>query len=58
MLLFKANYSYLLKILLSLRQVKRTNKIAKEKIDKIINLHQNFQEIAKMVQEQIKRYYD
>ena len=36
MLLFKANYSYKLKILLILRQAKKTNNIVKERIKKLI----------------------
>ena len=36
---FKANYSYLLKILLLLRQVKRTYKIAKKRINKLMDLY-------------------
>ena len=36
MLLFKINYSYKLKILLTPRQAKKINKIAKEKIKKLI----------------------
>ena len=39
MLLFKANYGYLLKILLLLRQGKKTNKTAKERINKLIDLY-------------------
>ena len=35
-LLFKANYSYKLKILLTQKEVKKTSKTAKEKIDKFI----------------------
>ena len=36
MLLFKINYSYKLKILLMLRQVKKTSKLVKERIEKLI----------------------
>ena len=35
-LLFKITYGYKLKILLILRQVKKTSEIAKEKIEKFI----------------------
>jgi hypothetical protein len=41
MLLFKINYSYKLKILLSLKQVKKSSKIAKERVENFINLHKN-----------------
>jgi hypothetical protein len=40
--LFKANYGYKLKILLSPRQVKKSNKIAKERVKTLINLYKNF----------------
>ena len=36
MSLFKANYSYELKILLTPRQAKKTNKSVKERIEKVI----------------------
>ena len=36
MLLFKINYSYKLKTLLTPRQAKKTSKIAKERIEKFI----------------------
>jgi hypothetical protein len=39
--LFKVNYSYKLKILLSLKQVKKSSKIAKEKVEILINLYKN-----------------
>jgi hypothetical protein len=42
MLLFKANYGYKLKILLSPKQMKKSNKIAKERVETFINLHKNF----------------
>ena len=35
-LLFKVNYSYKPKTLLTLRQAKKTNKLAKERIEKFI----------------------
>jgi hypothetical protein len=41
MLPFKANYSYKLKILLSLKQVKKNSKIAKERVETLINLYKN-----------------
>jgi hypothetical protein len=40
-LLFKANYSYELKILLSPKQVKKSSKIAKERVETLINLYKN-----------------
>jgi hypothetical protein len=40
--LFKVNYSYKLKILLSLKQVKKSSKTAKERVETLINLYKNF----------------
>jgi hypothetical protein len=40
--LFKANYSYKLKISLLLRQVKKSSKTAKERVKTLINLYKNF----------------
>jgi hypothetical protein len=39
--LFKINYSYELKILLSPKQVKKSSKIAKERVETLINLYKN-----------------
>jgi hypothetical protein len=39
--LFKANYGYELKILLLLKQVKKSNKTAKERVKTFINLYKN-----------------
>jgi hypothetical protein len=41
MSLFKANYGYKLRILLSLRQVKKSSETVKEKIETLINLYKN-----------------
>jgi hypothetical protein len=41
MSLFKANYGYELKILLSPRQVKKSSETAKERVETLINLHKN-----------------
>jgi hypothetical protein len=38
---FKANYGYKLKTLLSLKQVKKSSKTAKERVKTLINLHKN-----------------
>ena len=40
-LLFKANYGYKLKILLSPQQVKKSNKTAKERVETLINLYKD-----------------
>ena len=58
MSLFKANYGYKLKILFTLRQVKKISKTVKERIEKLIQLYRNFHKSVKLVQDYIKRYYD
>ena len=49
MLLFKVNYRYMLRILLTPRQVKKISIDAKERIKGIIELHKNLKNIAKLV---------
>ena len=58
MLLFKVNYSYILRILLTLRQAKKISTNAKKRIKKIIELYKNLRDIVKLVQKYIKRYYN
>ena len=58
MLPFKVNYSYKLKTLLTPRQAKKMSKTAKERIEKLIQLHKNLYKSVKLVQKCIKRYYD
>src|SRR6266702_1672608 len=55
---FKVNYRYILRTLLTLRQVKKISTDAKERIKEIIELYKNLKDTAKLVQECIKRYYD
>jgi hypothetical protein len=40
-LLFKVNYGYKLKILLSLKRVKKSSETVKERIKTLINFHKN-----------------
>jgi ABC-type uncharacterized transport system permease subunit len=40
-LLFKTNYGYKLRILLSPRQAKKSSKIVKERVKTLINLYKN-----------------
>jgi hypothetical protein len=40
--LFKANYGYKLKILLSPKQVKKSSKTAKKRVEILINFYKNF----------------
>ena len=49
MSLFKANYSYKLKILLILRQAKKISKTVKERMEKLIQLYQNLHKLVKLV---------
>ena len=49
MLLFKINYNYKLRILLLLKQVKKSSETAKEKIKTFVNLYKNFKELVKLV---------
>ncbi len=58
MLLFRANYRYKPRTLLTPRQVKKTSTDAKERIKEIIKLYKNLRNTAKLVQEYIKRYYN
>ena len=51
MLLFKVNYRYILRTLLTLRQAKKISIDTKERIKRIIELHKNLKDIAKLVQE-------
>jgi hypothetical protein len=39
--LFKINYGYKLKILLSPKQAKKNSKIVKERVETLINLYKN-----------------
>jgi hypothetical protein len=39
---FKTNYSYKLKMLLLLKQIKKSSKTAKERVETLINLYKNF----------------
>ena len=58
MLLFKVNYGYKLKTLLSLQQAKKSSETVKERVKTFINFYKDLQESAKIVQEYIKRYYN
>ena len=58
MLPFKINYSYKLKTSLTPKQAKKTSKTAKERMEKLIQLHRNLHKSVKLVQKYIKRYYN
>jgi len=49
MSLFEANYGYALRTLLSLKQAKKSSKIGKERAEKLIVLHKELCESAKMI---------
>jgi len=44
--------------LLSLRQVKKSSKIGKERAEKLMTLHKELCKSAKIVQKRIKLYYN
>jgi len=56
--LFKANYSYKPTILLILQQAIKMSKTAKKRAEILMNLYKNLYKIAKLVQEQMRKYYD
>ena len=58
MSLFKVNYSYKPKTSLTPKQAKKTSKLAKKRIEKLIQLHRNLHKLIKLVQDYIKRYYN
>jgi hypothetical protein len=58
MSLFKINYGYKLRILLSPRQAKKSSETAKERVETLINLYKNLQEAVVFIQEHIKKYYN
>jgi len=58
MSLFKANYRYILRTLLSPKQAKKSSKIGKEKTKKLVTLHKELCKSAKMIQKRIKLYYN
>jgi len=58
MSLFKANYGYALRTLLSPKQAKKLSKIGKERAEKLMVLHKKLCKSAKMVQERMKMYYN
>ena len=49
MLPFKANYGYALRTLLSPKQAKKSNKVGKKRAEKLMTLHKELCESAKMV---------
>jgi len=58
MLLFKTNYGYALRTLLSLRQAKKSSKVSKKRAEKLMILHKELYKSAKMVQRRMKLYYN
>ena len=47
--LFKANYSYTLKTLLTPRQAKKTSELAQKKVDRLIRLYLDLCDFVKLV---------
>ena len=58
MSLFKVNYEYTPKTSLSPKQAKKSSEVGKERAEKLMVLHKELCESAKMVQEKIKMYYN
>ena len=56
MSLFKTNYGYKLKTLLTPRQAKKISKTVKKRMEKLIQLYRNLHKSVKLVQEYIKKY--
>jgi len=55
---FKTNYRYTLRTSLSPKQAKKSSKVGREKAEKLIVLHKELYESAKIVQERMKIYYN
>jgi hypothetical protein len=49
MLPFKANYSYKLRMSIILKQIKKRSKIAKKRLNTLINIYIDFYKSAKLV---------
>ena len=49
MSLFKANYGYKLRTLLLPRQIKKSSKTAKEKVETFINFYKDLKKLIKLV---------
>ena len=47
--LFKANYGYTLRILLILRQVKKMSKLAQKRVEKLIRLYLDLYKSLKLI---------
>ena len=56
MLLFKVNYRYKLKILLLPQQIKKSSKIAKERVKTLINFYKDFKELCHKVWYVVLKY--
>ncbi len=49
MSLFKVNYGYILKMSLTLRQVKKISELIQKKVDKLMRLHSDLIEFLKLI---------
>ena len=58
MSLFEANYGYTPRILLSPKQAKKLSEVGRERAEKLMVLHKELCESAKIVQERMKTYYN
>jgi len=55
---FKTNYRYALRTSLLPKQAKKSSNIAKKRAEKLMILHKELYESAKMVQKRMKMYYN
>jgi len=58
MSLFEVNYRYAFRTLLLLKQAKKSSEVGREKAEKLVTLHKELCESAKMVQKRMKLYYN
>ena len=57
-LLFKVNYGYKLRTLLTPKQAKKTYLEVEKRMEKLIGIYKGLYKLAKLVQEYIKVYYN
>ena len=55
---FKANYSYTLRTLLTLRQAKKISELAQERMDRLMRLYLNLFKSLKLIQKRISKYFN
>ena len=58
MLLFKVNYGYALRTLLTLKQVKKISELVQERMDKLMRLYLDLCDLSKLIQKKIFKYFN